>query len=182
MAKSANNLVELEARIFTVRGQSVMLDADLAQLYGVETKALLQAMRRNRDRLPQDFVFHLTNQEVEVLRSQIVSSKPADGRGGRRYTCYAFTEQGVAMLSSVLRSTTAVQVNIAIMRAFVRLRRASLISAELMKLIEDLSERVNSHDQAIGDLVEAIRQLAESPAKERSRPIGFTVDLDADLR
>jgi DNA-binding PadR family transcriptional regulator len=110
-----------------------------------------------------------------------VTSKPADGRGGRRYTCYALTEQGVAMLSSVLRSTTAVRVNIAIMRAFVRLSRASLISAELMKLIEDLSERVDSHDQAIGDLVEAIRQLAESPAKERSRPIGLTVDLDADL-
>ena len=119
MAKSANNLVELETRIFTVRGQAVTLDADLAQLYGVETKALLQATRRNRDRLPQGFVFHLTNQEVDVLRSQIVTSKPVDGRGGRRYTCYAFTEQGVAMLSSVLRRTSAVQVNIAIMRAFV---------------------------------------------------------------
>ncbi len=86
------------------------------------------------------------------------------------------------MLSSVLRSTTAVHVNIAIMRAFVRLRRASLISGELMKLIEDLSERVDCHDQVIGNLVEAIRQLAESPARERSRPIGFTVDLDADRK
>ena len=117
MAKPANNLVELEARIFTVRGQSVMLDADLAQLYGVETKALLQAMRRNRDRLPQDFVSHPTNQEVEILRSQIVTSKAADSRGGRRYTSYAFTEQGVAMLSSVLRSKTAVLVNITIRRS-----------------------------------------------------------------
>jgi hypothetical protein len=182
MPKFASNLVELETRIFTVRALSVMLDADLAQLYGVETKALLQAMRRNRDRFPQDFVFQLTNQEVDVLRSQIVTSKPADARGGRRYSRYAFTEQGVAMLSSVLRSSTALQANIAIMRAFVRLRRASLISGELMKLIEDLSERVDSHDQVIADLVEAIRQLAVSPARERSRPIGFTVDLDADLK
>jgi hypothetical protein len=127
MPKSATRLVELETRIFTIRGLSVLLDSDLAELYGVDTKALLQAMRRNADRFPQDFVFSLTEQEVEVLRSQIVTSKPADERGGRRYTRYAFTEQGVAMLSSVLRSATAVQVNIAIMRAFVRLRRASLI-------------------------------------------------------
>jgi hypothetical protein len=102
-------------------------------------------------------VFSLTAQEVEVLGSQIVTSKPADGSGGQRYTRYAFTEQGVAMLFSVLRSATAVQVNIAIMRAFVRLRRASLVSGELMKPIEDLSERVESHDLVIGELVEAIR-------------------------
>lgn len=110
-----------------------------------------------------------------------MTSKPAEGRGGRRYTRYAFTEQGVAMLSSVLRSATAVQVNISIMRAFVRLRRASLVSGELMKLIEDLSKRVESHDLVIGELVEAIRQLAASPPKERTRPIGFTADLDADV-
>ncbi len=182
MPKSAATLVELENRILTIRGLSVLLDSDLAKLYGVDTKVLLQAMRRNSDRFPQDFVFSLTDQEVDVLRSQIVTSKPADGRGGRRYTHYAFTEQGVAMLSSVLRSATAVQVNIAIMRAFVRLRRASLVSGELMKLIEDLSERVDSHDVVIGELVEAIRQLAVPPPRDRSRPIGFTVDLDADLK
>jgi hypothetical protein len=121
----------------------VLLDADLAVLYGVSTKALLQAVRRNPDRFPDDFFFSLTDQEVDVLRSQSVTSKPGDGRGGRRFTHYAFTEQGVAMLSSVLRGETAVQVNIANMRAFVRLRRASLISGELMQLIEDLSERVD---------------------------------------
>jgi hypothetical protein len=95
-------------------------------------KVLLQAMRRNREWPPQEFAFRLTNQEVEVLRSQIVTSKPAHGRGGQRYTCYAFTEQGVAMLSSVLRSSTAVQVIIAIMRAFVRLRRETLTESQPM--------------------------------------------------
>lgn len=180
MPKSVTSLIELEPRIVTIRGLSVLLDSDLAELYGVETKALLQAMRRNIDRFPQDFVFSLTDQEDELLRSQIVTSEPADGRGGRRYVRYAFTEQGVAMLSSVLRSATAVRVNIAIMRAFVRLRRASLVSGELMKLIEDLSERVDSHDVAISELVDAIRQLTVSPSGRRSRPIGFTADLDAD--
>jgi hypothetical protein len=144
-----------------------------------KTKKLLQAMRRNPDRFPQDFVFQLTNQEVAILRSQFVTSSSGGGHGDRRNKPYAFTEQGVAMLSSILRSVTAVQVNIAIMRAFVRLRRASLVSGELMKLIEDLSERVSSHDVVIGELVEAIRQLAASPPQERSRPIGFTADLDA---
>jgi hypothetical protein len=180
--KANYNLVELETRIFTIRGLSVLLDSDLAQLYGVDTKVLLQATRRNRERFPQDFVFQLTNQEVRNLRSQIVTSSLGTGHGGRRNCPYAFTEQGVAMLSSVLRSATAVQVNIEIMRAFVRLRRASLVSGELMKLIEDLSERVDSHDVVIGALVEAIRQLAVSPPGERSRPIGFTADLDAALK
>jgi hypothetical protein len=182
MPKSAANLLELESRIFTIRGLSVLLDSDLARLYGVDTKALLQAMRRNRDRFPQDFVFQVTNQEVENLRSQTVTSSSDTSHGGRRNNPHAFTEQGVAMLSSVLRSTTAVRVNIAIMRAFVRLRRASLLNGELMKVIEDLSERVDSHDAVIGDLVEAIRQLAASPAGGRSRPIGFTADLDADAK
>jgi hypothetical protein len=177
MSTPATTLIGLKIRIFDIRGISVLLDADLARLYGVTTKALLQAVRRNPDRFPGDFVISLTGQEVEVLRSQFVTSKPADGRGGRRYTRFAFTEQGVAMLSSVLRSDVAVQVNIEVMRAFVRLRRASLISSELMKLIQDLSERVDSHDQVIGELVESIRQLAESPPLERSRPIGFTADI-----
>lgn len=179
MPKPATKHIDLETRIYTVRGLSVLLDADLAALYGVSTKALLQAVRRNSDRFPHDFFFSITDHELRVLRSQIVTSKRAEGRGGRRYAQYAFTEQGVAMLSSVLRSETAARVNIEIMRAFVRLRRASLISGELMKLIEDLSERIDSHDLAIGDLVESIRQLVESPPHERSRPIGFTADLSA---
>lgn len=114
---------------------------DLAVLYGVSTKALLQAIRRNRNRFPSDFMFHLTNQEVTNLRSQIVTSSLARGYGGRRYRPSVFTEQGVAMLSSVLRSETAVRVNIEIMRAFVRLRSAAIVSAQVVALIEDLSNR-----------------------------------------
>jgi len=178
MSKSVTKLVDLETRILSIRGLSVLLDADLATLYGVTASALLQAVRRNAGRFPADFMFQLADQEVTNLKSQTVISSLGSGHGGRRSRPYAFTEQGVAMLSSVLRSDTAVAVNIEIMRAFVRLRRASLMSSELMKLIEDLSERIDSHDQVIGGLVEAIRELAECPPRERSRPIGFTADLD----
>jgi ORF6N domain len=180
MGKSAASVVDLETRIVSIRGLSVLLDADLAVLYGVSTKALLQAVRRNPERFPSDFMFQLSNQELGILRSQFVTSRSANGHGGRRALPYAFTEQGVAMLSSVLRSETAVRVNVEIMRAFVRLRRASLLSTEIMKLVEDLSNRVDSHDQVIGDIVESIRQLAVLPPRERSRPIGFTADLEAD--
>ena len=170
----------LESRIVTIRGLSVLLDSDLALLYGVETKVLLQAMRRNRDRFPQDFAFQLYNQEVAILRSQFVTSSLSARHGGRRFRPHAFTEQGVAMLSSILHSPTAINVNISIMRAFVRLRRAGLMSTELMKLIEDLSKRVDAHDQVIAELVEAIRQMATPAPVPRSRPIGFTADLEAD--
>jgi hypothetical protein len=122
-------------------------------------KALLQAVRRNPECFPSDFMFQLSDQELGILRSQTVTSKRADARGGRRTLPYAFVE---------------------IMRAFVRLRRASLLSAEIMKLVEDLSNRVDSHEQVIGDIVESIRQLAALPPRERSRPIGFTADLEAD--
>ena len=155
-----------------------MLDADLAVLFGVETRTLLQALRRNTDRFPSDFVFQVTNQELTNLRSQVVISSLETGYGGRRYAPWAFTEQGVAMLSSVLRSETAVRVNIEIMRAFVRLRRAALASAQLMPLIEDLSKRVDSHDAVIADLVDSIRQIVEGAGESRSRPIGFTADID----
>jgi ORF6N domain-containing protein len=111
----------VERLIHLARGEKVLLDADLARLYGVETKALNRAVKRNRSRFPQDFMFQLTADDAEALRCQIGTSKA--GRGGRRYLPYAFTEQGVAMLSSVLRSERAVQVNVAIMRAFVGLRR-----------------------------------------------------------
>ena len=111
----------IERNIYLIRGQKVMLDSDLAKLYGVETFNLNKAVKRNISRFPQDFMFQLTKEEADSLRFQIGLSK-AEGRGGRRYLPYAFTEQGVAMLSSVLRSDRAVQVNIAIMRAFVKLR------------------------------------------------------------
>jgi hypothetical protein len=111
----------------------------------------MQGVRRNRRRFPSDFLFQLTNQEVANLKSQSVISSLSAGHGGRRHRNWAFTEQGVAMLSSVLRSETAVRVNIEIMRAFVRLRRAALVSAQVMALVEDLSNRVNVHDAVITD-------------------------------
>lgn len=168
----------IDTHILMVRGVSVMLDSDLADLYGVPTKALLQAVRRNRKRFPADFMFHLSAQEVTNLRSQFVTSSLARGYGGRRYRPWVFTEQGVAMLSSVLRSETAVRVNIEIMRAFVRLRRAGLVSAQVMALVEDLSKRVDVHDAVITDIVESIRQMVEGPGSGRARPIGFTADLE----
>ncbi len=107
-----------------------------------------------------------------------MTSKLADGRGGRRYQVLAFTEQGIAMLSSVLRSETAVRVNIEIMRAFVRLRRAAIVSEKVMALVEDLSKRVDVHDAVIADIVESIRQMVEGAGSSRARPIGFTADLE----
>lgn len=169
----------IDAQIHLIRGVSVLLDFDLAHLYGVATGVLLQAVRRNRERFPEDFMFPLSAQEVTGLRSQIVISNVKGGRGGRRYQVHAFTEQGVAMLSSVLRSETAVRVNIEIMRAFVRLRRAAIVSGQVMALVEDLSKRVDGHDAVISDIVESIRQLVDSPAGGRSRPIGFTADLES---
>lgn len=170
----------VDAQIQVIRGISVMLDFDLANLYGVSVKALLQAVRRNEKRFPVDFMFPLSAQEVTRLRSQIVTSKVTEGRGGRRYQVHAFTEQGVAMISSVLRSETAVRVNIEIMRAFVRLRRAAIVSAQVMALVEDLSKRVDVHDAVIADIVESIRQMVERPGSGSTRPIGFTADLERD--
>jgi DNA-binding PadR family transcriptional regulator len=155
-----------------------MLDTDLAALYGVTPGALLQAVKRNRNRFPNDFVFQLSNQELANLKSQTVISSLHTKHGGRRHRNWAFTEQGVAMLSSVLRSDTAVRVNIEIMRAFVRLRRAAVVSSQLMALVEDLSKRVDTHDAVIADIVESIRQLVDPPEHGRTRPIGFTADLD----
>ena len=168
----------IDAQIRLVRGLSVMLDSGLASLYGVSVKALLQAVRRNRKRFPRDFLFPVLGQELARLRSQSVTSNVTEGRGGRRYQIYAFTEQGVAMLSSVLRSETAVRVNIEIMRAFVRLRSAAIVSAQVMALVEDLSRRVDAHDSVIADIVESIRQMVLAPATGISRPIGFTADLE----
>jgi hypothetical protein len=179
MDPSETQPVAIDSRIHIVRGVSVMLDSDLAALYGVATGALLQAVRRNRKRFPADFMFSITDQEFTNLRSQIVISSSSRAYGGRRYRPWVFTEQGVAMLSSVLRSDTAVRVNIQIMRAFVRLRRAAIVSAQVMALVEDLSKRVDVHDGVIADIVESIRQMVEAPAKGSSRPIGFTADLES---
>jgi hypothetical protein len=150
-----------------------MLDEDLAELYGVATKQLIQQVKRNIERFPGDFMLQLTEEEATALRSQSATSK---GRGGRRYAPYVFTEQGVAMLSSVLRSKTAVTVNIAIMRAFVDLRRAAASHAEierrLTKLERESRERFGKHDQQLKDVFEALRHLIEPPPRPK-RKVGF---------
>jgi hypothetical protein len=169
----AKDLATIEERIQTVRGQKVLLDSDLASLYGVTTGALLQAVKRNGPRFPSDFAFQLTNQELRILRSQTVISSSGSEHGGRRYQVYAFTEQGVAMLSSVLRSQVAIAVNIEIMRAFVRLRRASVVSEKLLSVVAELAQRVDAHDSAIKSLIESIRRLVEPAPPRRKRPIGF---------
>ncbi len=165
----------IEARIVILRGHKVMLDADLASLYGVMTKVLVQAVKRNIERFPPDFMFQLMEQEVVILRSQFVTSRSAGASrwGGRRTTPYAFSEQGVAMLSSVLRSPRAIAVNIAIMRAFVRVREMVAANAELAKKLDDLERRVSGHDEAITSIVRAIRELATPPTPESKRRIGF---------
>jgi hypothetical protein len=157
--------------IFVIRGQKVMLSQDLAALYGVAVKALNQAVKRHAARFPADFVFQLTSDEFDNLKSQIVTS----GWGGiRRALPYAFTEQGVAMLSSVLNSERAVKVNIAIMRAFVKLRRILETSLDLARKFSELERRVGKHDEEIAGIIEAIRQLM-APAEKPRREIGFHV-------
>ena len=148
-----------------------MIDVDLAALYGVETRVLVQAVTRNIERFPADFMFQLTNQEVKNLRSQSVIS--SSGHGGRRTPPYAFTEQGVAMLSSVLNSPQAIAVNIEIIRAFVRLREMLASNKELAIKLEELERKLQTHDQAIAGILNAIRELMKPPEPPHKRPIGF---------
>jgi hypothetical protein len=171
--KSIVPLKRIERSILFIRGHKVMLDRDLAELYGVTTFNLNKAMKRNIDRFPEDFMFQLTADEASALRFQIGMSKPK-GRGGRRYLPYVFTEQGVAMLSSVLRSKRAVRVNIEIMRAFVRLRQFLSTHKELGQKLADLERRIGAHDQQIQAVFQAIRQLMTQPEPKKRR-IGFLV-------
>jgi hypothetical protein len=157
----------ISQKIFFVRGTRVMLDADLARLYGVETKNLNKAVKRNTSRFPFDFMFRLSSKELAVLRFQIGTSKGV--RGGRRYAPYAFTEQGIAMLSSVLHSSRAVQVNVAIMRTFVRLREMLRTHEKLRRKIDAMEKRYDARFQAV---FEAIRQMLETPIPAK-KPIGF---------
>lgn len=162
-------------QIYVFRGQRVMVDINLAGLYGVETRTLLQAVKRNQARFPEDFMFQLTDEEFETLRSQIVISKP--GRGGRQYHPYVFTEQGVAMLSGVLRSDRAIQINIAIMRAFVRLREVLTSNEEVFRRLSDIERKLDDHDESIRIAFDALRQLMTEPAPDPKR-IGFQVEKD----
>jgi hypothetical protein len=158
----------IERKILLIRGKKVMLDSDLAKLYGVETFNLNKAVKRNIDRFPEDFMFQLTKEGADSLRFQIGMSK-TKGRGGRRYLPYAFTEQGVAMLSSVLNSERAVQVNIAIMRVFVKLREMIASNKELAKKLDKLEKKYDTQFKVVFD---AIRELM-TPIEPKLRRIGF---------
>lgn len=160
----------IDGAILFVRGQKVLLSYDLAKLYGVETRALVQAVKRNRDRFPADFMFQLTKAEWGDLKSQIVTSSWG---GARRATPYAFTEQGVAMLSSVLKSKRAVRVNIEIMRAFVRLRKVLAANTELAGRLDELEARVGRHDEQFVAVIQAIHELMEPPFAGKKGRIGF---------
>ncbi len=159
----------IENSILLIRKEKVILDEDLAFLYGVSTKVLIQAVKRNIERFPPDFMFQLSKEEFAFLRSQIVTSKLKSGRGGRRYPPYAFTEEGVAMLSSVLNSPRAIRVNIEIMRAFVRLRKLLASNADLARKLEALEKKYDAQGKAIFD---AIRQLMTQPERDMKK-IGF---------
>ena len=161
----------IEQLICQIRGRPVILDAHLADLYDVETRILNQAVKRNIERFPEDFMFQLSDREFEILRSQSVTSSLW---GGRRYPPYAFTEQGVAMLSSVLGSQRAVQVNIAIMRIFVHLRKLLVSHTQLQRRLDELEMK---YDDQFRQVFEAIRQLIMPPETER-RQIGFIQDKE----
>jgi hypothetical protein len=177
-------------RILAIRAQRVMLDADLAELYGVQTKVLVQAVKRNMARFPADFMFQLSVEEFAVLRSQTVTSNT--GRGGRRTAPYAFTEQGVAMLSSVLGSVRAIGVNIEIMRTFVRVRELAVTHADLAKRLGELEEKTDGlsmqHDtfsrntrNQLKQVFDALRELM-TPVDPPKHPIGFITPADNTKR
>ena len=165
-------LIQIQNLIYVIRGQKVMLDSDLAMMYGLETSNLNKAVKRNFQRFPEDFMFQLTKDEYNFLRFQIGMSK--NGRGGRRYMPYVFTEQGVAMLSSVLNSETAIAVNIQIMRTFVKIKQFALENKEIMQRLSELEQYFLQHCKSnqtdLRQLYEAINLLME-----RTKPseIGF---------
>ena len=178
-------IANLEAAIHLIRGQRVMLDADLAMIYGVTTKRLNEQLKRNRLRFPPDFAFQLTVEEFRNLKSQIATSSlrsqfaTSKQRGGRRYLPWVFTEHGALMLASVLNSAIAAQASVRVMRAFVRLREMVAANAQLAVKLEELERRLDSHDEAIANLFAALRQLLEPPEAPKRREIGFHVRENA---
>ena len=158
----------IESKIYLIRGQKVMLDIDLAEMYGVETKRLKEQVRRNIERFPDDFMFELSEEEFGNLRSQIATSS----WGGARYMPYAFTEHGVLMLSSVLRSEQAVQVNIQIVRVYARMKELLIMHKDILLKLEQLEGKTDKHDKEIQLIFSYIKKLIEQP-KERTERIGF---------
>jgi hypothetical protein len=169
MARGRGTHNGVRQRILLIRDQRIMLDSDLAALYGVPTKVLVQSVKRNLTRFPEDFMFRLTMQETAALRSHRVTSKNRRGRGGRRYPPYAFTEQGVAMLSGVLRSHRAIEVNIAIMRTFVQIRRMLASDEAFLREIKALEKKYDAQFKVVFD---AIRWLT-APSVVQRPAIGF---------
>lgn len=161
---------DIERRIFSLRGHKVMLDSDLAEMYGVATKALNQAVRRNTERFPADFLLRLTSEEADSLRSQIVTSKA--GRGGRRYLPYVFTEHGAVMLASVLNSAAAVAASVLVVRAFIRLRTILPTHADLARKLDALEHKC---DRRFKVVFETIREMLAPSLELPKRPIGFSV-------
>ena len=174
MDKDIIPIGKIEDRICVLRGKRVMLDSDLAALYGVTTKRLNEQVGRNAERFPEDFAFKLTKQEVVDLRSQIATSSDIPGtHGGRRYQPRVFTEHGAIMAAAVLNSPRAVEVSVFVVRAFVKLREVAMAHKEIGQKLNELERKVAGHDQAIAGLIDAIRELMASPEPKRKRPIGF---------
>ena len=167
--------VELTARILVIRGQSVMLDSDLAKIYGVPTMRLNEQFKRNRERFPEDFAFQLTSQEVAALRLQNATSNSV--RGGRRSRPFVFTEHGAIMLASVLNSKTAVAASVNVVRAFVSMREAISRNKKLAEKFAEIESRLDGHDETLAELFAAIRQLIDGPDEGEGpkRQIGFHV-------
>jgi hypothetical protein len=170
--KSLIPIERIERAILLIRGQKVMLDTDLAALYGVTTGRLNEQVRRNRERFPEDFMFQLTEEEAKALRSQFAILKTGRGKH-RKFLPYVFTEQGVAMLSSVLRSERAIKVNVEIMRTFVRLRQILASHADLARKLEALEKKYDAQFKIVFD---AIRELMEPAEQKPKRKIGFLAD------
>lgn len=181
--------IPIEHRLLTIRGLRVILDADLAALYGVSTKRLNEQVKRNADRFPEDFAFQLTAEECEILRSQFATSKVSDSEdhahlksqiatssansGGRRYRPFAFTEHGAIQAANVLHSPSAIQMGVAVVRAFVRLRQVLADHKALAARLDELDARISEHDHQLSDIVAAIRGLLANPEPNHGRKIGF---------
>jgi hypothetical protein len=177
MGKAIRPIVsDIPLLILEVRKQRVILDVDLALLYGVSTKALNQAVRRNQERFPADFLYHLDNKEVTCLRSQIVTSNI--GRGGRRYAPLAFTEHGAVMAANILRSPLAIRMSIEIVRAFVRLRQMAMTHRDLGERLDKLEEK---YDKQFHVVFDAVRALMEPPEEKPKKPIGFNTELEGSV-
>jgi phage regulator Rha-like protein len=173
MPKHQEALVAVESRILILRHQKIILDSDLAELYGVPAKRLNQQVKRNQERFPSDFMFQLTSKEHESLRLQIATSK--QGRGGRRYLPYAFTEHGAIMAATVLNSKPAIQMSVFIVRAFVRLREMLATNRKLAAKIDELEKHVETHDTEIQEIIQAIQELMV-PEEKPARKIGFRLN------